>query len=149
MTIENWKYDEFVKANNGNFSVLDFIHAVSEKIPLPYDFILCLGRLFAPKLTVFDGIIVAADWFDEKRYREYQASGMVATQAQAWINMVEITDIFNDISPKNAEQLATFIANLWTERIRAEFPSERVEANVVIDDGSNEVFVTIGAFQSA
>ncbi|MEM5370061.1 hypothetical protein V4C53_29040 [Paraburkholderia azotifigens] len=72
---------DFVKANNGKFSALDFIHAVSATIPLPQDFARCMGHLFGPQMIMFDNIIVVAEWFDEARYKEYRSYGMSPDQA--------------------------------------------------------------------
>jgi hypothetical protein len=146
MTIENWKYDDFVKANNGKFSALDFIHAVFAKVALPQDLALCIGHLFAPQLVIFDTIIVAAEWFDETRYRDYRSTGMKLDQAQAWINMVELTGIFHGISFDKAKDLAVLISGLWNERIKQEFPNESTRASVILEEDSDEVFVTIGRF---
>jgi len=66
MTIESWKYDDFVKANGGKFLALDFIHAVSENVALPWDFVLCIGHLFAPQMVMFDDVVVIVEWFDDK-----------------------------------------------------------------------------------
>lgn len=125
MTIESWKYDDFVKANGGKFSALDFIHAVSEKVALPWDFVLCMGHLFAPQMAMFDGVVVIVEWFDEERYQEYRSTGMNPEQAQAWTNMVELTDIFQGISFDKAKELALFIAALWSERISQIFLANR------------------------
>ncbi|WP_091994112.1 hypothetical protein [Paraburkholderia lycopersici] len=149
MTIEHWKYDDFVKANNGRFSALDFIHAVTAKVALPSDFALCMARLFAPKMTLFDNVIVVADWFDEARYEEYRRSGMKPEQAQAWVNMVELTDIFQGISSGQAQQLAVVITGLWDEIISHNFPNTATRASVIFEEDTDEVFVTIGRFSEA
>ncbi|WP_321880466.1 hypothetical protein [Paraburkholderia bannensis] len=146
MNIENWRYEDFVSANDGKFSVLDFIHAVTRNVAFPQDFSVCIGHLFAPQMIIFDRVIVAAEWFDEARYQEYRSRGMRSDQAQAWINMVELTDIFQGISFEKAKELAALIAGLWDDRIRRNFPNETIKASVIADEESNEVFVTIGEF---
>ncbi|MEF9440913.1 MULTISPECIES: hypothetical protein [Burkholderia] len=149
MNVEDWKYDAFVKANGGKFSVLDFVHAVFAKVSLPQDFTLCMGRFFAPRMIMLDGIIVASDWFDGERYKEYRNSGMSPRQAQPWINMVEITDIFRGISFDNAKDLAALIAGLWDSRIIQNFPDEEARATVILENDAGEVFVTIGEYVKA
>lgn len=149
MTVENWKYDDFVKANNGKFSALDFIHAVFAKVPLPQDFVLCMSRLFAPQMIMFDGIVVVADWFDEERYKEYRNSGMTPQHAQPWVNMVELTDIFQGISFDSAKELAALIVRLWSDRIRQDFPGEEIKAAIILEEDAGEVFVTIGEYAKA
>lgn len=149
MNIENWKYDDFVKANNGKFSPLDFIHAVTGNVALPQDFSVCIGHLLAPRMIMFDHVVVAAEWFDEARYQEYRRSGMKPDQAQAWVNMVELTDIFQGISFEKAKELAALIVDLWDDRIRKNFPNEAIGSSVIVDEESDEVFVTIGKFPHA
>ncbi|WP_124602564.1 hypothetical protein [Burkholderia sp. Bp8963] len=146
MAIENWAYDDFVRVNGGKFSPLDFIHAVSTKISFPPDFLLCVGHLLAPRMIMFDGVIVAAEWFDEKRYGEYRGNGMTPQQAQAWVNAVELTEIFQGISLEKAKEFAYFIARLWDEAIKQNFPDEVTRASVVLEADLGEVFVTIGEF---
>jgi hypothetical protein len=149
MTIENWKYDDFVKANNGRFSALDFIHAVTAKVALPPDFALCMARLFAPTMTIFDNVIIVAEWFDEARYHEYRRSGMKPEQAQAWVNMVELTDIFQGISFDQAQQLAAIITELWNGKLSQNFPHSTTKASAIFEEDSGEVFVTVGSFSEA
>jgi hypothetical protein len=146
MTIENWKYKDFVAANNGRFTALDFIHAVSSKIDLPYDFVMCIGGLISPDMVLFDGVVVASNWFDEEKYRERRRTGMAPGQAQAWSNLVEITDIFNGISFESAKELAGFLARTWDGVIEYKFPGEVVRSSIIVEEDSCEVFVTIGKF---
>ncbi|KWI50648.1 hypothetical protein WT72_26270 [Burkholderia pseudomultivorans] len=146
MTVEDWKYEDFVKANNGKFSVLDFLHAIFAKVRLPQDFVLCMSRLFAPQMIVFDGVIVIADWFDEARYNEYRSDGMSPQQVQPWINMVELTDVFQGISVDKAKELAALVVRIWNDRIRQDFPGEAVKARVIVEEDAGEVFVTIGQY---
>ncbi|CAG9207302.1 conserved hypothetical protein [Paraburkholderia tropica] len=149
MTIANWKYDDFVRANNGKFSVLDFMHAVSATGILPQDFSVCMARLFSPRLNMFDNVIVVDEWFDESRYREYRSQGMSSGQAQAWVNMIEITDIFQEISFDKAKVVAELIAGLWSLIIKRDFPDSSTEASVISDVDLGEVFVTVGAFSAS
>ncbi|MEJ0002744.1 MAG: hypothetical protein WDN30_02810 [Pararobbsia sp.] len=95
---------------------------------------------------MFDNVVVIAEWFDEARYQEYRSNGMEPDQAQAWINMVELTEIFQGISFDKAKELAVFIASLWNEHIKQRFPNEPITASVILEEDSGEVFVTIGRF---
>ncbi|RQS64345.1 hypothetical protein DID96_28325 [Burkholderia sp. Bp8963] len=97
-------------------------------------------------MIMFDGVIVAAEWFDEKRYGEYRGNGMTPQQAQAWVNAVELTEIFQGISLEKAKEFAYFIARLWDEAIKQNFPDEVTRASVVLEADLGEVFVTIGEF---
>ncbi|AEA63591.1 hypothetical protein [Burkholderia gladioli] len=146
MSVENWKYDDFVVANNGKFSVLDFIHAVFAQAPLPEDIVLCMGRLFSPNMVMHEGVIVVADWFDGAKYKEYRDSGMSPSQVQPWINMVELTDIFKGMSVEGANKLASIIADLWRNKIKRDFPESEAEVMIVLEADLGEVFVTIGEY---
>ncbi|MEZ2310527.1 hypothetical protein AB6809_28180 [Paraburkholderia sp. RCC_158] len=95
---------------------------------------------------MFDGVVVLSEWFDENRYQRYRNDGMQRGEAQAWINMVELTGIFDGIALDKARELAVFIAQLWSDRIDQRFPGEATRANVVSGEDSDEIFVTIGKF---
>ncbi|RQR36339.1 hypothetical protein DIE12_13830 [Burkholderia sp. Bp9015] len=73
---------------------------------------------------------------------------MAEDQAQAWANLVEITDVLNGISYEKAKEIAICIVELWRERVRIQFPGAEWQVNHIFDDDAEEVFVTMGRFSS-
>lgn len=149
MTIETWKYDDFLRLNCRKVSEIDFINSVYVASKLPEDFALCIGHLFVPRLVMVDGVIFANEWFSEERYKDYRSRGVGSAEAQAWINLIEVTGIFEGISFEKAKDLAATLAVAWDARIEKLFPDEATRATVIVEEELGEVYVTIGRFETA
>ncbi|WP_321902716.1 hypothetical protein [Paraburkholderia tropica] len=74
---------------------------------------------------------------------------MGSAEAQAWINLIEVTGIFEGISFEKAKDLAATLAVAWDARIEKLFPDEATRATVIVEEELGEVYVTIGRFETA
>ncbi|AOJ41323.1 hypothetical protein WJ23_25525 [Burkholderia lata] len=138
-------FASFVSVNrNANFSGLDYVHVVYRDHGLVYDFVFRLGKLFLPDFKVVDGAIYVSELFSDEEYKRLLSDGKASREIQFWINLLEITGVFDDIDTDQAVELAKLIVDGWNSKLQREFGDVSVPARVLCDDETGEVFVTIG-----
>jgi hypothetical protein len=148
---ENKPFDfaSFRAANKErNVSGLDYLHAVYKSQDLPADFALCFSKLFKPDFKILGGMAFVAELFDDARYQELLGNGQRPDQAQYWSNLLEITGLFDNLTVDQAYPLAERIAESWNLTLTNQFGVEQALARVIVDEDSEEVFVTIGAYNT-
>lgn len=89
-----------------------------------------------------------AELFDDARYQELLGNGQRPDQAQYWLNLLEITGLFANLTVEQASTLAERIAESWNLALTNQFGVEQSLARVIVDDDTDEVFVTIGAYNA-
>ena len=122
----------------------DYLHAVYKSQGLAPDFILWLAKLFWPDLKKVDGIVFISELFNADRYNELLGNGHSYTQAQFWMNLIEVTGLFDDLPTDQAIVIAESIANSWNSKLQNEFGISSAPAKAIYDNETEEVFVTIG-----
>ncbi|WJN58224.1 hypothetical protein [Pseudomonas sp. SO81] len=148
---ENKPFDfaSFRAANKDrNVSGIDYLHAIYTSQDLPADFVLWFSKLFKPDFKLLGGMAFVAELFDEARYQGLLGNGQRPDQAQYWSNLLEITGLFDNLTVDQAYPLAERIAESWNLTLTNQFGVEQALARVIVDDDSEEVFVTIGAYNT-
>lgn len=130
-----------------DFNGYDYLSLMSKSLPVPGDFIVWMSRLFCPDFAIHDGRIFLAEIFSEIRYDEFREQGHSAGEAQFWVNLIELTGIFESISKKQACQLADCLVDGWNLMIEGKFPAFVGRAKAHVDDSTGEVFVSIAESQ--
>jgi hypothetical protein len=129
-----------------NVSGLDYLHTVYKSHDLPADFVLWLSKLFKPDFVLLGGMAFVAELFDEARYQELLGNGQRPDQAQYWLNLLEITGLFGNLTVDQASTLAERIAKGWNLVLSNQFGTEQALARAIVDGDTDEVFVTIGTY---
>jgi len=139
-------FEMFASANVGhNISGYDYLHSAYKSQELAADFILWFTRLFCPVFKIVDGNVFISEMFDTVRYQELMRDGHSSTQAQFWLNLLEITGLFDELSTEQAKELAESLADSWNSKLNKEFGVGSTLARTICDEETGEVFVTIGA----
>ncbi|WP_130391834.1 hypothetical protein [Cupriavidus agavae] len=131
------------------FSWSDYLHATSTHLDLQGDAYLAFFELFRPRFIEVDGVIFVSELFSRKEYDESLARGRTSLTIQPWMNMLEITALFNSIELKDAKRIADAVSHSWNDKLIAEFGSNSIQAQVIVEEAQDEVFVTVGQFQTA
>lgn len=140
----NFSLAEFLSANPGkNLGPTDYVHVQFLASNYHIDLAFCFIEFLAPKFRVVDGLIFLNETFDEDRYKEYVRTGKSTDEIQLWLNLHEITGIFNDIDEDDAMRMATKISEMWNMKIDSEFNGELGKARAMHDKELGEVYVTI------
>ncbi|MEF1257096.1 hypothetical protein [Vibrio sp. M260112] len=135
----------FVSANvERRVSGFDYLHAAYKSQELAADFIVWFARLFCPDFKTVDGTVFIAELFDTEHYQELLRNGHSFTQAQYWLNLLEITGLFDDLSTDQAIKFAESLADSWNSKLTKEFGRVSAPARAIYDEETGEVFVTIG-----
>ncbi|VWC56358.1 hypothetical protein BLA18110_00356 [Burkholderia lata] len=138
-------FASFVSANqHTNVSGLDYVHVAYKDHGLIYDFLFHFGKLFLPDFKVVGGAIFVSELFSDEEYKRLLSDGKACHEIQFWINLLEITGMFDDIDTDQAAELAKLIVDGWNAKLQREFGDVPVPARVLCDEELGEVFVTIG-----
>ncbi|WP_126283745.1 hypothetical protein [Burkholderia stagnalis] len=138
-------FASFVSANpQASVSGLDYVHTVYKDQGLVYDFIFHFARLFCPDFVVVNGGVFVSELFRGEKYENLLNGGDAIHEIQFWMNLLEITGMFDDIYSDQAAEIAKLIAESWNAKMQREFGDLSVPARVISDNETGEVFVTIG-----
>jgi len=138
-----FNFEEFIVANRPcKVSKFDYLHAVYKSQNLHEDFIVCFCKLMWPDFKSVDGVIFVSELFNEEYYQELRASDKPITEIQFWVNLLEITGIFDEISTEQALLIAKIIVESWNVKLKSEYGIAL--ARWLRDEETNEVFITLG-----
>jgi len=143
---KSFDFKSFVAANVGrHVSGFDYLHTEYKALGLATDFILYFVKLCWPDFKVVDGLVYLSEMFDPERYKTFLSEGRSSTEVQFWMNLLEITGLFDELSIDDAMLIAEALAESWNSKMSAEFDSVLTPARAIRDKETGEVFVTIGA----
>jgi hypothetical protein len=142
---ELFDFSSFVSANpERNISGFDYLHIVYKSQRLPADFILWLAKLFRPDFKIVDGLVFVVELFDSERYQSLLGGDMSVAEVQLWMNLLEITGLFDDLSSNQAIEMAKALTDSWNAKLHQEIGITTELAKTIYDKETGEVFVTIG-----
>lgn len=138
-------FASFISANVGRgVSGFDYLHMVYKCQGLPPDFILWFAKLFWPDFKIVDGMAFISELFDVDRYKGLLNNGRSNAEAQFWMNLLEITGLFDDLSCDQAMVFGESLVKIWNLKLDLELGASSPRARAIRDDDTEEVFVTIG-----
>jgi hypothetical protein len=142
---EVFSLSRFLAANpDKNLSSIDYLHAVFKLYELPDDFLLCMARLFSPDFIIVDGLVFLSEKFELDTYKKCLDEGKSPSEIQLWLNLIEVTGLFEGIEVENALSLAHSIETMWNQKIRSHDDNEaKGVARVIYEKDDGEIFVTI------
>jgi hypothetical protein len=140
---KSFDFKSFSAANAGQVSSFDYLHAIYKEHELATDFLVCFSKLFWPDFNVVDNLIFISELFDSERYQDLLKNGQNATQAQFWMNLLEITGMFDELPTNEAILFSETLSACWNSKLKAEFGNQSVTARAIHDDETGEIFVTI------
>tara|TARA_B100001094_G_C18183692_1_gene802436 strand:- start:1183 stop:1644 length:462 start_codon:yes stop_codon:yes gene_type:complete len=144
MKSKKFNFNSFALANKEKkVSGLDYLQIVYKSEELDSDFILWFARLFYPKFKVVDGMVFISELFDSEHYKETLNNNCSKEKVQYWLNLLEITGLFDDLATQDAMNFAEYLTSLWNLKLHNEFPETQISARTIYDTETDEVFVTI------
>lgn len=142
---KSFDFISFVKSNEGHpLSSLDYLHAVYKASELHEDFIFYIAKMFRPDFKILEGNVYVSELFDSERYNEMLGEKMGPDDVQFWMNLLEITGLFDNLSVTTAKFFADVLATSWNTKMATDFGHILKPARVICNDGEGEVFITIG-----
>jgi len=135
---------DFLIANkHKNLSEVDYIHAIFKLAELPTDLLFCFLKLLAPDFKVVNGLVFLSESFIREDFDAFISLGKDASEIQLWLNLIEITGIFENLNEDDALQVGNSIAEIWNLKLQNEKLVAVGKARVIheVDDG--EIYITI------
>ncbi|WP_323158411.1 hypothetical protein [Pseudomonas viridiflava] len=134
------------RADNAHHLVsgFDYIHAVHHTQRLSADFALCMAKLYWPEFVRVDGWIFVKETFDEAYYLSLLESDNSPAKNQFWMNLLEVTGLFENLSMPQSTVVANALAGSWNAKLASESGPSFAQSRAIVDDEGCEVFVTIG-----
>jgi hypothetical protein len=136
--------EDFLSANSAkSLGEFDYLHALFKLADLPIDLVFCFIKLLMPEFKLIDGLVFLGEFFETDTYNRYLLEGKSTSETQLWINLVEITGVFEEIDEKDAIRLANSIVEMWNLKLCSEASQGAGSARLIHDKEEGEVFVTI------
>lgn len=135
---------DFLTANpEKSLCAIDYLHALFKLTDLPIDLAFCFIKLLMPEFKIVDGLVFLSETFETDTYNRYLLEEKNKSEIQLWINLVEVTGVFDGIDEKNAIRLSKAIVDAWNLKLRNEAIQGKGSARVIHDKEEGEIFVTI------
>jgi len=139
-----FSFSEFISANpDKNLNSIDYLHAIFKLSNLHDDLIYSFMDLFFPKFKIINNLVFLEECFDIDTYKKYQDEGKENSEIQLWINLLEITGIFENLDEESALKMSNTIAKIWNLKLEREHNDALGRARAIHDKELGEVFVTI------
>jgi len=137
-------YAAFIKVNEGrSLSKFEYLYMVMRTNTISNDFYLFFSRLFHPNVVVKEGSYFIEENFDGDRYQEYIAQGQTSSEVAEWLNLVEITALFEDMSYEEAGALSMVVSDCWNATLVREFPESGFISKVIFEEEFGGIYVTL------
>lgn len=140
--------EDFLSQNSAkSLGEIDYIHALFKLADLPIDLVFCFIKLLMPEFKLIDGLVFLSESFETDTYNRYLLEGKSTSETQLWINLVEVTGVFEEIYEQDAIRLANTIVDMWNLKLGSESGQGAGSARLIHDKEEGEVFVTIDQFE--
>jgi hypothetical protein len=116
---------------------------VFQSTQIPEDFLVCILKLSNPEFLIFENRIFLKESFQLHEYMSKNEDGVEINQIQFWLNLTEISGIFEDIDETNALVIANILEKNWNLVISTLDKDALGRARVLYDRELGEVFITI------
>lgn len=137
-------FESFALSNKPKeVTALDYLRAVYKSKDLHDDFLLYFSRLMWPEFIVIDSKVYIKELFDIERYRSLISNADTEKTAHYWMNLLELTGMFDGLTDQKAQEIAALLCNSWNAKIKSEFKSTDTVFNVIADQNTGEVFLGV------
>lgn len=141
---ENFCFKSFVLSNKDKrVSQFDYVRIVYKINSLHADFIVGFARIVWPEFIEIDSKVFVKDLFDKERYDELNKDPESSSKSSFWMNLLEITGLFDELSYDQSMEMARIIGDSWNAKLDSEFKLLSVRSKVIAEQDTGEVFLTI------
>jgi|GEM_PF-6602450 len=135
---------DFINANKEKtLNTLDYLHALYKFENIHDDLFDGLIELMNPELEIKDNMLFIKSIFNAEKYANFVDEGLHNKDIQYWMNLIEITSIFEGINVKTAENLGKIIISILNNKITHQFSEISVKAILINEEDKNEIYITI------
>lgn len=138
--LEIGSYAEF-RETFSSITISDYVHAVAHLTNLHGDFIYQLFRLIWPQFMQIGNSIFIQEIYSSERYEEMLSNGDTELEIQYWLNLFETTELSDDLTLKQAHEIAKILEKTWNLKLKEEGLNSRVVAKIIEYPEFDEVYV--------
>jgi hypothetical protein len=139
---EVFTYESFMECNRpGTPCQLSYIDAVKQLGGVSDEFFTYFTRIFNPVFVVVDRNIFVEVCFDRQRLEDETARGLPYDDLPFWHNLLEVTQLCEDMEWDEVCELAYVISDCWNAKLKRLHPDSGFVSEVFIDNELDEVFV--------
>lgn len=140
---DSFDFASFVSANSDHYvSGFDYLQIVYKANSLHADFIYWFAKLFWPDFKTIDGKVFLQELFDQEYYKELTEEKGNNIDIQYWMNLIEITGLFDDLPVERAIEMSESIAKCWNSKLSMD-GIVSCRAIAIFDEETEEVYVTL------
>ena len=133
-------FKDFIEENKSEkvttFNYLRFLYMSQE---INSEFIILLHKLWYPEFIIVENKVYVKELFEQRNIK----ISLHSEKSQLWINILEITNLFYELSFDEAIYLTEFLVKSWNSKIHSEFPTVADRAKLLCDKQLDEVYITI------
>ncbi|WP_040508356.1 hypothetical protein [Leptospira wolffii] len=140
---DSFDFASFVSANSSHYvSGFDYLQIVYKSNSLHTDFIFWFSKLFWPDFKIIDGKVFLQELFDQKYYDELIGAGENDDDIQFWMNLLELTGLFDDLPLGQAIDVSKSLVQCWNSKLSID-GIVSVRARAIFEEDTEELFITI------
>lgn len=120
-----------------------------------YDHFIGYSSLIWPKFREYKNRIYISDFFDEDRLNEMLNSGTTPRDAQIFMNILDLSQIFQYEKENVRDDVILYLAQIltesWTAKLKLDYPTKDIEVvtdNNLDEESNRELFISVVENQS-
>nr|WP_283126560.1 hypothetical protein [Providencia stuartii] len=146
---KNYTYKDYRNENSDKkINNFNYIHMAYNFNDIPDDLIFSMIEIISPTFKIVDNMLFIDDLFSQSKYDEHLSSGISKEKTQFWLNLVDISSVFDTLEYEDTITIAEKIAHCWNLKIKAENMQALGKARILRDDPETEVLITVDQYSN-
>ncbi|MFY3770877.1 hypothetical protein AHYW_000099 [Providencia manganoxydans] len=125
-----------------------YVHIIYNHTNIPDDLIFSMIEIISPTFKIVDNMLFIDDLFSQSKYDEHLSSEISKEKTQFWLNLVDISSVFDTLEYEDTITIAEKIAHCWNLKIKAENMQALGKARILRDDPETEVLITVDQYSN-
>jgi hypothetical protein len=133
---------KFLDVNRESNSV-DYLHGCLKFGEVHQDFLYEFVRFLCPEFLTYKGKVYLKETFSEAKYEKLKSSGKTDYEAQYWLNLIELTSVFENYNFEFVISIGREIESNWQRLLDTNFSDFGTKVKLLVNEKDFEVFVTL------
>ncbi|EMI5490788.1 hypothetical protein REJ26_001892 [Providencia stuartii] len=123
-----------------------YVHIIYNHTNIPEDLIFSMIEIISPTFKVVDNMLFIDNLFSQRKYDEHLSSGISKEKTQFWLNLVDISSVFDILEYEETIIVAEKLVHCWNLKIKGENLQAFGQARILRDDSETEVLITVDQY---
>ena len=133
---------KFLDVNKESNSI-DYLHGCLKFGDVHQDFLYEFVKFICPEFLIYEGKVYFKETFSEAKYENLKSTGRTGAEVQYWLNLVELTSVFENYSFEFVSSIGREIENNWQRVLDTSFPDSGTKVKLLVNEKDFEVLVTL------